>query len=130
MAAIYLPPVFNLVCSTFTLSNGGATIILREEDIPCQLYNPWRRSIGGQIPTKTTNEFVDAFAALILRLPAGTDIRCKWQAGTGLPDQVEVPQGSGVFYLVSDVADVAKGFPNEYRSALISVWRPTPVPLP
>lgn len=126
----YSVPVFNLVCSTFTVSGGGAVIILREEGIPCQLYNPWRRALGGMIPTKTTNESVSAFAPLILRVPAFTDIRSKWQAGTGQPDQVECPEGSGVFYLVSDVMDVAKGFPNEYRAALISVWRPTPVPLP
>lgn len=126
----YTTPDFNLVANIFTVSGGGAVLTLRESDVPCQIYNPWKRALGGFIPTKTATEGVSAFAALILRFPAGTDVRCKWQAGTGEPDQVECPAGSGVFYLVSDVSDVAKGFSNEYRAALASVWRPTPVPLP
>lgn len=34
-------------------------------------------------------------------------------------DIVEVPSGSGRFYHVIGVVDVAKGFTNEYRSVLI-----------
>lgn len=127
---LYLPPQFNLLANIYTLTFNGAVSTLRLTDVPCQIYNPWRQQTGGVVPTKTTNEFVDAFAAIILRFPVGTDVRTKWQPGSGEPDEVECPAGSGVFYLVSDVADVAKGFPNEYRAALASVWKPTPVPLP
>lgn len=60
-----------------------------------------------------------------LRLPAGTDIR------EYIPnvfyehyfDCVEVPVGTGLFYYVAAVADANKGFPNEYRVALIGKWR-------
>lgn len=128
--ANYAPPVFNLLCNIYTLTFGGATQTLRLSDVPCQLYNPWRRSVGGMQPTLTTTEFASNFAPLIVRLPAGTDVRSHWQAGSGEPDQIELPAGSGVYYLVSDVNDVAKGFPNEYRAALVTIWRPTPVPLP
>jgi hypothetical protein len=38
-------------------------------------------------------------------------------------DVVEVPAGSGRFYAVVWVDDVGKGFPNEYRNALIGVVR-------
>jgi len=61
-------------------------------------------------------------AALLLALPAGTDIRGGFDYITPAPgpqDIVEVPQGSQVWYAVTFVADVAKGFANEYRSAVI-----------
>jgi hypothetical protein len=52
-----------------------------------------------------------------LLLPPLTDIRSAWN---GLQsDLVEVPAGSKRFYGVDDVDDVAKGFANEYRIALI-----------
>lgn len=53
----------------------------------------------------------------MLLLPAGTDIR---DASTGQEaDIVEVPSLSGRWYQVSNVDDVGKGFPNEYRMATI-----------
>lgn len=57
-----------------------------------------------------------------LLVPALTDIR---DAGCTLQqDLVEVPSGSGRWYTVQLVEDVAKGFPNEYRAATIGkVWQ-------
>jgi hypothetical protein len=45
-------------------------------------------------------------------------------------DTVEIPAGSGRFYIVLMVEDVAKGFLNEHRMAFIrksGTW-PTPIP--
>ena len=64
-----------------------------------------------------------------LRLPAATDVR--FDPGWDGPiDTVEVPAGSGRFYLVLDVDDVAKGFDNEYRVALIIPSLSWPFPTP
>lgn len=64
---------------------------------------------------------------MFLLLPPLTDVRDKLNTGGG--DLVEVPAGSGRYYQVMAVDDVAKGFPNEYRwAALIKVGTPTPMP--
>lgn len=53
-----------------------------------------------------------------LLLPAGTDIRDSFQ---GFPnDLFEVPAGSGRWYGLLGFDDVGKGFPNEYRLAVIA----------
>jgi len=57
------------------------------------------------------------FAGLLC--PKLTDIAGMWVAALAGEDCVEVPAGSGRFYMVLTVEDVAKGFPNEYRHALI-----------
>lgn len=57
-----------------------------------------------------------------LFLPPKTDIR-----GGDIrpqPDFVEVPAGTGRFYIVTTIDDVAKGFPNEFRVALILPFLP------
>jgi len=57
-------------------------------------------------------------AAPNLLLPAGTDIRDPYCGGVG--DLVEVPEGTGRWYVVILVDDVGKGFDNEYRLAAIT----------
>lgn len=58
---------------------------------------------------------------MILKVPALTDIRMVGVGnGVANPDLVEVPLGSGLWYSVFAVMDVAKGFANEYRSADIT----------
>jgi hypothetical protein len=68
-----------------------------------------------------------------LLLPAGTDIR-DWACWDGLamdqPDVVEAPRGTGRYYTVIQVDDVAKGFPNEYRVAFIAKGAYWPIPIP
>jgi hypothetical protein len=71
-----------------------------------------------------------------LLIPKGTDIRdisC-----SGGPDVVEVPEFSGRFYWVTYVDDIAKGFDNEHRWAVLqkiytygrwAIYRwPSPIP--
>jgi hypothetical protein len=63
-----------------------------------------------------------------LLLPARTDINYAGSA-SGHADFVEVPTGSGCWYLTQDVNDVGRGFPNEFRVAVIfrQQW-PSPIP--
>jgi hypothetical protein len=62
-----------------------------------------------------------------MRVPAGTDLR--GNLSTTQRDLVEVPAGSGRYYEVWVVDDVAKGFFNEYRQGLIlAIAQPTPLP--
>lgn len=68
----------------------------------------------------------------IMMVPAGVDLRGPYQ---GESDLVEVPAGSGAFYALLDVADMAKGFPNEHRVAWaiptnrgFGYFLPTPLP--
>ena len=68
---------------------------------------------------------------IYLLLPPLTDIRGAIQ---GQPnDIVEAPAGSGRYYSVFSIEDVSKGFPGEYRVALVvqdvsvAFW---PVPMP
>ena len=57
-----------------------------------------------------------------LLMPIGTDIRDKQKAPTASPqpDIVEVPAGSGRYYMVQTVDDAGKGFANEHRVATIN----------
>lgn len=56
---------------------------------------------------------------MFLLLPPGTDVR---DMNQNIPanDVLEVPSGSGRWYAVALVDDVAKGFDNEHRYALIN----------
>lgn len=63
-----------------------------------------------------------------LLVPRLTDIRGIFHT-TG-SDVIECPAGSGRHYTVIWVDDVAKGFANEYRLAMIVVKVPWPTPTP
>jgi hypothetical protein len=66
-----------------------------------------------------------------LRCPPLTDIfAMQWNTNNAIPmDFVEVPAGSGRFYVVRSVEDEHKGMPNEYRIAFISLIQcPRPMP--
>jgi len=45
-------------------------------------------------------------------------------------DLIECPAGSGMWYTVTWVFDVGKGFPNEYRACSVLQVAPIPDPLP
>jgi hypothetical protein len=66
-----------------------------------------------------------------LLLPAGTDAQWAIQ-GVG-PSVMEVPAGSGRFYVCAGVDDVGKGWSNEHRVALLiatSDYGYWPIPMP
>lgn len=111
-------PSFNLVADIYK-GDPGLDFALRVYRLssPCNLrgygkldrYNFTQMNAGsGAFPVYTA-----------LLLPALTDIRDISCSSDGT-DWVEVPQGSGRWYSVSTVDDVAKGFPNEYRVASLS----------
>jgi len=126
-------PEFNLVCNIHGVVAGVNTFRI---DSPCNLALSKRVTnfstagaqsggMGGILPQ--------------LLLPAGTDIRDSSCGGS--MDIVEVPAGSGRWYLVTMVDDIGKGFPNEHRYAhLFKTWgftgngsgltQPWPSPIP
>lgn len=70
-------------------------------------------------------------APMQLLMPPHFDVRGLECAGTGTPDTVEVPAGSGRFYACLYVDDIGKGYANEHRYAIITAFLnswPTPVP--
>jgi len=109
----FTPPSFNLTCEVF--AGPYDTRVLRLTGQPCNLALGRRVTRGFHDPVSLG--FGDACANLLL--PVGTDVRDNAQLsgplGTGVYDIVEVPSGSGRWYVVADVDDVGKGFSNEYR---------------
>lgn len=80
-------------------------------DVPCQLRNTLT---GLQVLTPFSGS--GQINELVL-LGKRTDVRPSQPAAT--PDLLEVPQGTGRFYTCLGVADMHRGFANEYRVALI-----------
>lgn len=109
----YSPPVFNLVCGLY--SGPWLTRTLRDGALPCNLA--MGRRVQGPGVLANTGYPVPACPCLLV--PAGTDIRDFSQHNPAL-DFVEVPAGSGRWYQVQEVDDVAKGFDNEYRLCSIA----------
>lgn len=100
--------------------------------------NPTQRQVSCQLRILKTafclgSQLGGTGPVSLLLLSSKADIRpvCNaWPHG----DAVEVPGGSGRFYVVLAVDDVAKGFSNEYRVASIYPqyqrvgWWPIPTP--
>lgn len=77
---------------------------------PCQLRTtPGPKLAGSPVEGSVLNT--------LLLVPAKTDLR--GYTDTTVGDLVECPVGTGRFYQVLAVEDVAKGFPNEYRLATV-----------
>lgn len=112
-------PTFNLTCNIWR----GGSLLSNPPDATsmCQL-----RATGKQNSGYIANAIIYALPEILF--PAHTDVRDTFNAGGA--DRFEVPAGSGRFYETAQVDDVAKGFANEYRQAIvgkIGVW-PTPIP--
>lgn len=102
-------PTFNLVVNVWSapaLVSAAPTRVLMGN-----LTNGRRLTFGGE-ELASANYCV---LAMFLLLPKLSRIRGSYITDYG--DAVEVPAGSGRFYIVAGVDDVAKGFPNEYRIA-------------
>jgi hypothetical protein len=68
----------------------------------------------------TLDGSVTTSGAMFLLVPKLTDIRGKAESPLAAPyDKVEVPAGSGRYYIVDFVDDSGKGFLNEHRVAII-----------
>lgn len=103
-------PDFNLSCNIWwdkqaTDTPGG----LGGPDVVSICNLQFGKKIGGMINL-----------GMWILLPALTDVRGNWGWLPAMTDVIELPAGSGRYYVVVDVDDVSKGFPTEYRVA--SVW--------
>lgn len=86
---------------------------------------PGRRTI--QVPLGSSQTPVEVALLMESLLPALTDVRNPTVGPTY--GHMEIPSGSGRMYFVLAVDDVAKGFPNEHRIAIV-VMVTSPIPIP
>jgi hypothetical protein len=113
-------PTFNLACAVYDFGTAPAGPP-RIASVPCQLRAPLH------VSTNPSAVFGSG-SGWVLAVPKLTDLRDFFNAAGN--DTVECPVGSGRFYNLDIVDDVAKGFSNEYRIALLykTLTWPTPVP--
>lgn len=116
----YTLPVFNLTCNIHR-GDGFFPPGTPLESTPSCNLSPGRREI--------TEILGAANFFMFILLPASTDVRDPSLSAFGNGDAIEAPAGSGIWYECLHVADVAKGFANEYRRAVCSRAL-APVPLP
>lgn len=128
----YTLPEFNLSCNIFRYVAPPGPLVVVASSPDCNLQFARRPALP--FPQFADNEIIPM--SMWLLLPPLTDIRgpqCYPAINTTIADLVEVPAGSGRFYLVFGVDDVGKGFGNEFRCAGIGqtsaygVW-PAPIP--
>lgn len=114
MAAFALPN-FNLVCNVWHAGGIDPTIYPPPDLSPnVNLANGRVSHVLTALKRLPTLQNVGASGSMLF--PAGTDVR---DASCGpTPDVIECPAGSGRFYWVAFVDDIAKGFPNEHRWAV------------
>lgn len=120
----YRLPNFNLLCNIWgprpTVSLGIAPVG------PPRIANQQCQLAVGRVVEGSYVWYVH------LQLPPLTDVRSLDQP-VGTFDTVEVPAGTGRYYVVFAVDDVGKGFTNEYRTCsiapqqFIKIW---PIPIP
>jgi hypothetical protein len=116
-------PTFNLMCNVWSSPNypPAAPRLV----VACNLAYSKRvhqdLAFGGFVPMQ-------------LLLPARTDVRSDVQVGISIADAVEVPAGSGRYYIIINVDDIGRGFANEHRCAVIRqsvvVNGPWAIPMP
>lgn len=53
-----------------------------------------------------------------------------WARGMGGADVIECPAGSGLWYVVNYVANMARGFSNEHRVIVVTPGPTYPIPIP
>lgn len=86
--------------------------------VPCQIAPGelnWSSAIG---------------TATFIKLPALTDVHWIRPMPAAGYDLIEAPAGSGEWYNVNYVQDIAKGFVNEYRVAAVLQIPPYTIPKP
>lgn len=123
-------PAMPLVCNIWRIGNYNffvdPQVLPPDLVVACNLA-PGHRSNPTQPYDPTIGGFIDGRFYSYLLLPKGTDIRFAFGNISQLADAVECPAGSGRYYIVIWVEDVAKGFANEYRRAELE-WARIPAP--
>lgn len=137
MALPFRLPVFPLDC-----------VVWHNWDSAVSVYTAWDLKVecnlatGRRInfPTQGTSAAIPVGRMHFqLLFPALTDVRSAVPGA--LNDVCECPKGSQVFYLITDVGDIGKGFANEHRMAYARMLYdfagfvdtgpiPLPIPLP
>lgn len=108
-------PNFNLLCNVHTVSGGVNTFRLAVMGNLAM----GRRTALDRLAGEQTGGFFGLVPTLLL--PSGTDVRDASCGGE--MDILEVPAGSGRWYLASAVDDIGKGFANEHRAvSLLKTW--------
>jgi hypothetical protein len=107
-------PTFNLVCDVYSGPWSGK--VLRIHHLPCNL------AFGRRVQQSFLDDWFQVPTSGLslqmgLLVPALTDLRDPFQSFA--PDVIECPAGSQRWYGLLAYDDVAKGFSNEYRFAII-----------
>lgn len=125
----FVPPTYNLVCRVWSKGVNPLANPPRNPAQSCQLRGP-KETLGSAL---NYLGFTQVNVSMYLLLPKGADLRDDQPTST-IGDTVECPSGTGRYYEVFCVDDVAKGFLNEYRVAYMGkatnpalIW---PVPYP
>jgi len=116
----FVLPTFNMRCGVWRAPHTPPDDP-RDTSFECQLR-------GASHDAATTNPTDFLHAGNYALFPALTDIRDN-STPTG-SDILEIPVDSGRYYYVFNVDDVAKGFTNEHRYAILGkalLW-PEPIP--
>ncbi len=108
----FRPPTFNLNCNLWRKPN----VVTNPPDRQFMVNLSLGRRVMG-IPLAQTNALAGRILVSEALCPALTDI--VGVVSNVVLDCVEIPAGTGRFYAVAAVDDVGKGFPNEYRFALL-----------
>lgn len=119
----FVLPTFPITCEIFDSGLPPPAGPARISGQPCQLRAP-QANMTIIIPA------AGATSSVVLLLPPGTDIRDPWNAPINSNDYVEAPSGSGRFYRVMFMDDIAKGFSNEHRFAVLIKVSGLPWPTP
>lgn len=121
---MYNVPTFNLTCNIWRNAAFGGPPTYAA--VPCNLAMGRRVRLPQVfLPPDPTDSFAPVMQLL---LPARTDVQDSASAVDA--DIVEVPAGTGRYYVVNDVDDVGRGFANEYRLAGLLKMPPWPAPIP
>lgn len=121
----FVLPTFPIVCDIYSAGTPPPAGTPRIAGQACQLRAPAANNM-------VLIASLGTVSSVSLLLPPLTDIRDQFNTPINSADYVEVPAGSGRTYRVIWVDDIAKGFPNEHRYAILQkvLGLPWPTPTP
>ena len=129
-AMAYHAPTFNLSCSIWHDYDGGDLPPMIPPDLAADCQLRWCGRGPAEAYAPVVSEETPWQPGWQLLFPAGTDIRDVYSGNVRRKDVIECPSTSGRFYIVNYVDDVAKGFTNEYRIAIVTKTGEWPIPMP
>lgn len=121
-------PTFNLKCNVWRWGDDPVSDPPTLTNVDCNLALGRRGYVMEEIWLVSAPTFLSIFLEQQLLLPKGTDVR--GQNSISGADTVEVPAGSGAYYVVRWVANSGSGFSNEHRLAIVNQIPPFVDPLP